>query len=78
MKAKVEGHKHLVKDTRTGIILNTNVDEMETYNSKKASFRAARLAEKTINTTEERLDAVESDMKEIKQLLRTLIDNGHS
>lgn len=49
----------LVKDTATGAILNTDANALEAYKKQKANF--AR--------TSERLDKLETDISEIKEML---------
>jgi hypothetical protein len=60
---KVEGHPDLVKDTRSGALLNTDVNALEAYKKRK----------QTLQQTEARLDRLESDVGEIKDLLKELI-----
>jgi len=62
---KIKDHRGLVKDKRSGAVLNTNRAEAEEYRAKKAAISANR---RTINT-EERLDKLEQDLSEIKNLL---------
>lgn len=61
----VKNYPNLVKDTRTGAVINVNKKEMEKARERKA----ARLADK------ERLANLESDLNQIKKLLEKLIEN---
>lgn len=60
---KVEGHPDLVKDTRSGALLNTDGNALQAYKKRK----------QTLQQTENRLDKLESDVGEIKDLLKELI-----
>lgn len=74
MKAKVKGYPDLLKDTRSGAILNTNREELEEYKAKKAALRANR----NVQNVEERLNKLEDRMDELKDLLLKAISNGTS
>lgn len=62
----VEGHYGLERDRHSGAIVNTNTDAYNNFirkvNEKKASA--------------ERLNRLEKDMSDIKDLLRQMIDKG--
>ena len=69
MKAKVKNHSDLVKDMNSGAILSCNLQQHDEYMAKKAAMIAKRKA----ISTEERLNKLENDINEIKELLiRTL------
>jgi polyhydroxyalkanoate synthesis regulator phasin len=65
MHVKVKEASGLVKDTTTGALLNTKREEMEEYLTRKAALVARRKVDKT----EERLDRLENQLDEIKELL---------
>lgn len=70
---RVEGHSHLIRDQRTNAILNTNMAEYNNYiNTKK--IKESEL--KRVETIENDLAGVKEDLNEIKNLLRSLIDES--
>ena len=73
MKFKVKGHNNLVKDSVSGAIINTNTEEMDRYKSSQA----AMVARKKSENTEQRLDALEKNVGEIKELLLKVLNNAN-
>lgn len=69
MLAKTDHHGY-VKDTNTGVIINTNEEEYK-------KFVAAREANKKNNNLCKRIDEVENDLRDIKSLLLQLV-NGRN
>lgn len=70
--SKIEGHDHLLRDLKTGAIINTNINEYESY------IRTKKIKEnelKKINNLENEVASIKSDLSEIKDLLRG-IANG--
>lgn len=70
--SKIEGHDHLLRDLKTGAIINTNINEYESY------IRSKRVKEnelKKINNLENEVASIKNDLSEIKDLLRG-IANG--
>ena len=63
MHIKVKGHTNLVRDTKSGAIINIG-SEGEMYSAARAKGKADA----------ERLDKVEQDVSEIKMMLQTLIE----
>jgi len=63
VKTDVEG---LVKDTQSGAILNVDHAALNAYRKQKAALSNASDATK-------RLDRLENDMSEIKQMLQQLL-----
>ena len=63
---KIKDYEHLVKDTKTGAILNTdlNVVRQHEYRMKQLEKEKAR---------DEEINNIKSDLSDIKQLLQTLI-----
>ena len=59
----VKGHTNLVRDTKSGAIINIG-SEGEMYSAARAKGKADA----------ERLDKVEQDVSEIKMMLQTLIE----
>ena len=63
MHIKVKGHTNLVRDTKSGAILNIG-SEGEMYSAARAKGKADA----------ERLNKVEEDVSEIKDMLKQLIE----
>ena len=66
---KVENHAHLVRDTSSGAILNTDKSGLQEY------YRRRELAKKEQAEREEtkiRLHKMEEEMQEIKRLLQEI------
>lgn len=63
MKREVENHPGLVKDMRSGAVLNTS----------KSDIEAARMRKKKRIQNQERLDQLEHDISEIKFLIKEII-----
>lgn len=63
----------LVRDTKTGALLNKNIGALQAYKKKKAA--AAKLQElaSSLEEKDKRLDKLESDITDIKEMLRQLI-----
>jgi hypothetical protein len=63
---KVKDHEHLVKDVRTGAILNVDQTFVTKHEQRMASIKKEERREQEINT-------MKSDIAEIKALLQKLI-----
>jgi predicted transcriptional regulator len=69
---KVKGHNHLIRDSQTNSIINTNMTEYNEYVSRRDS----KIKEnQKIENLERDLDNIKCDLDEIKCLLRNL-SNG--
>jgi len=68
---KVDGHQDLVRDTRTGAILNKNKNAYLSY--KKRVQAAQRQRDEIRNATRE-INTLKCEMHEIKDMLKTLLD----
>jgi hypothetical protein len=66
----VEGHPNLVRDERTNAILNTNLNEYENYKQLKSIKEEEQ---NRIETIENNLCSLKSDISEIKDLLKNLL-----
>lgn len=66
---KVKGHNNLVRDSRTGAILNTNKSEIQ--NARNQS-RIQRERQDHINSLTEEVKGLKDDMRQIKELLMSL------
>ena len=73
MFAKVKDHENLVRDMNSKAILNTDKLALQEYHQKRELVKK-ELAEKI--ESKQRLDKIENEMSEIKDLLRELIGKG--
>jgi t-SNARE complex subunit (syntaxin) len=73
MFAKVKDHDNLVRDMNSKAILNTDRLALQDYYQKR-DLAKKELSEK--NESKQRLDKIENDMAEIKDLLRMMIGTG--
>ena len=73
MFAKVKDHENLVRDMNSKAILNTDRLALQEYYQKR-ELAKKELSEKT--ESKQRLDKIENEMSEIKDLLRELIGKG--
>jgi cell shape-determining protein MreC len=64
MLKKIENLPGFVKNTETGVILNTNSDEI----------KAAKLRKKAMQEKNNRIDSLESEVKEVKDLLYKVLE----
>ena len=68
---KVEGHQDLVRDTRTGAILNKNKNA---YLSYKKRVQEAQKQRDEIRSATREINNIKCEMHEIKDMLKTLLD----
>ena len=73
MFAKVKDHDNLVRDMNSKAILNTDKLALQEYYQKREMAKK-ELSEKV--ESKQRLDKIENEMSEIKDLLRELIGRG--
>ena len=71
---KVEGHNNLVRDGRTGAILNTNTTEIERARKLK---RVSDGRQEHINSLTEEVKGLKEDMSQIKELLFRLAEGNN-
>lgn len=64
MLKKIENLPGFVKNTETGVVLNTNSDEI----------KAAKLRKKAMQEKNNRIDSLESEVKEVKDLLYKVLE----
>ena len=69
---QVQGHTNLVRDKRTGAILNTNRNEIA--RARKIKNIKKRETEVIKNLSQD-VDILKEDMKEIKELLFRLVED---
>ena len=68
----IEGHPDLVKDMRTGAVINTNYDAYAAAKKRAADAQAQR--DEIRNTTRE-INNLKCEMHEIKNLLNKLVES---
>ena len=73
MFAKVKDHDNLVRDMNSKAILNTDRLALQEYYQKR-DLAKKELSEKV--GSKQRLEKIENDMAEIKELLRSMISAG--
>ena len=74
--AKIEEHEELRKDMKSGAILLSDKNVVNEYTSRKAMMNGVRDVNSELNILKEKvskIDKVESDLEEIKALLRGLV-----
>lgn len=72
-KVEVEGYSGLVRDQSTNAIINNNVSEYQNYLRMKSKKNEENLR---VLDMEEDLTKLKSDIEELKQLLRSLVNDG--
>ena len=73
--AKVEGHSHLLRDSKTNSIINTNMVEYQEYLNRR-NVKADE--NQKVQTIEEEVYNIKNDISEIKSLLRSLVNESQS
>ena len=63
---KIDGHPGLVKDTVSGVVLNTDMTGLE----------AAKRKKQALSEEKKRLNKLENDVSEIKRLLEKLVNDN--
>lgn len=71
--SKVSGHSNLIRDEETKAILNTNMND---YNSYMAQKRLKERENQKIQNLEQDVDIIKDDLNEIKNLLRRLLNES--
>lgn len=71
--SKVENKEHLVRDSETNAIINTDLHAFEAY---KVEYRKKLQENRNMTNMEEELKSLKSDIDEIKSLLRNLANDG--
>ena len=69
-RKRIEGHPDLVKDIKTGAIINTNHDAYAAAKKRAASAQAQR---DEIRNTTRQINNIKCEMHEIKSLLTQLV-----
>lgn len=74
---KVKDHDDLIKDKSSGAVLFSDKSAADDYRAKKAMLQKNRDMSSEINSLKEKvakIDQVESDLKEIKELLNRIVN----
>ena len=74
MFAKVKDHENLVRDMNSKAILNTDRLALQEYYQKRELAKKEMLEKAE---SKQRLDKIENDMAEIKNLLTQLVGRGN-
>jgi len=61
---KVEGHPGLVRDTKTGAILNTNEQEIEAARARKRAWKEKQ----------KEVEELKSDVSELKGMMKQILE----
>ena len=69
----VKDHPNLLKDMHTGLILNTDAKALQEYKDKKAVMNANRENKNKIDSLEEKVNSIQGDLEEIKNLIKGLM-----
>jgi len=67
---KVEGHEHLVRDTTSSAIVNTNVSEYELYMTR---HRIRNEQSDQIRSACKEINNLKAELREIKNLIKGLV-----
>jgi hypothetical protein len=70
---KVEGHSHLLRDSKTNSIINTNMVEYQEYLNRR-NVKADE--NQKIQHLESDVANIKDDLSEIKSLLRSLVNES--
>lgn len=68
---KVEGHNNLVRDTRTGVVLNINKSEATLARERKKLRKEKELEHEVMKND---VDDIKKDIDEIKSLLNKIAE----
>lgn len=71
--SRIEGHENLLRDLRTGAVINVDHASYESYlHQKKLKEREAN----RINNLEYEVSSLKNDLSEIKSLLQELVNGS--
>ena len=68
---KIQDSDSLVRDLSSGAVINTNTTDYQNYLARKNSSKDMK---QQIKQNSDKIEKIESDLSEIKQLLITLIN----
>ena len=70
-RVKVDGSASMYKDLSTGVVINTNVEEITQARARKKAKIARRQQEKAL---ENEVSDLRSELSELKELIKKLVD----
>ena len=70
-KIKVEGHSDLVRDKKTGAVININRSESDLARQRKYNWRLQQQEQQQLKSD---VDQLKNDMSDIKDLLTKLVE----
>jgi hypothetical protein len=68
---KIQDSNSLVRDLSSGAVINTNTTDYQNYLARKNSSKDMK---QQVKQNSDKIERIESDLSEIKQLLITLIN----
>lgn len=68
---KVEGHTDLVRDAKTGAVININKTESDLARQRKHNWRSQMQEQEQLKSD---VDQLKNDMSDIKDLLTKLVE----
>ena len=68
---KIQDSDSLVRDLSSGAVINTNTTDYQNYLARKNSSKDMK---QQVKQNSDKIERIESDLSEIKQLLITLIN----
>jgi len=66
-KLKVEDREDLVRDSHSGAVLNTNLAAVQAYKARKNEINK-------VKSLENKIVSMETDLKDIKNLLQKIVE----
>lgn len=72
MELKVEGTSYF-RDIKTNALVNRDVNGLEEYKAKRKFAESQR---QEINNLRKEMDCIKDDVREIKELMRQLLNKG--
>ena len=70
---KIKNRTDIVKDPRSGAILSVDRKEADDYLAKKKALAESRKANDGVSELQQKVDALISDIEEIKNLLKGIL-----
>ena len=67
----VENHDHLYRDNTTNAIINTNMNEYQSYIANREKLQSDK---ERIDNLEGKVDSLQGDISDIKNLLLRIVD----
>jgi len=68
---KVEGHSNLVRDPKSGAIININKDELSSARSRKIQQKRKEREDKQLKAD---VETLQNEISDIKQLLTQIVE----